>query len=243
MKNIYRPVNILPSVSKIYERCIYDQINDYFHPIFWKLQYGFRKRFNGQHCLLVLIEKRREVLDKWGYAGVLLSNLSKAFNCFNRALLLAKLLTYGFSLESLTFIQSYLSNRIQRVKINSSFSDYSNVESGVPQESISGPLFFNIFICDLFFEDIDIDLANYADEMTPYAYNLENEKVTKLLEKNTNKFFGWFSDNFLKANPDKCHLLINTDENVALKIKNGTITNSSNQKLLGILFNNKFDFD
>ena len=169
--------------------------------------------------------------------------MSKAFDCINHELLLAKLHAYGFSLESLTFIQSYLSNQIQWVKINSSFREYSNVESGEPQGSISGPLFFNIFICDLLFDDIDIDLASYADDTTPYAYDLENEKVIKLLEKNINKFFDWLSDNFLKANPDKCHLLINTDENVTLKFKNETINNSSNQKLLGILFNNKFDFN
>ena len=209
----YKPVNILQSFSKFYERCIYDQINDYFHLLFSKLQCGFRKGFNAQHCLLVLIEKCREVLDKRGYAGVLLTDLSKAFDCINHELLLAKLHAYGFSLELLTFIQSYLSNRIQRVKINFSFSEYSNVESGVPQGPISGPLFFNIFIGDLFFDDIDIDLANYADDTTPYAYDLENEKVIKLLLRNINKLFDWFADNFLKTNPDKSHLLINTDEN------------------------------
>ena len=123
------------------------------------------------------------------------------------------------------------------------FSKYSNVESGVPQGSISEPLFFNIFICNLCFDDIDIDLANYVDDTTPYAYDLELDKVIESLEKNINKLFRWFSDNFLKANPGKCHLLINTDENVALKIKNETITNNSNEKLLGILFSNKFDFD
>ena len=75
-------------------------------------------------------------------------------------------------------------------------------ESGVPQGSAWGPLFFNIFICDLFFDDIDIDLANYADDTSPYAYDIENEKVIKLLEKNINEYFDWFSDNFLKACPD-----------------------------------------
>ena len=243
LKNNYRPVSILPSVSKIYERYIYDQINNYFYSLSSKLQCGFRKEFNAQHCLLLLVEKCREVLDKRGYAGILLTDLSKAFNCINHEQLIAKLHAYGFSLESLTFIQSYLTNRIQRVKMNSSFSEYINVESGVPQGSISGPLFFNIFICDLFFHDIDIDLANCADGTTPYAYDLELDKVIQSLEKNIDKLFHWFSDNFLKANPDKCHLLINTDENVTLKIKNETITSSSNEKLLGILFNNKFDFD
>ena len=169
MKNNYIPVSILP----------YDQINDYFHPLFSKLQCGFRKVFNAQHCLLVLAEKCRQALDTRGYAGILLTDLSKAFDCINHELLIAKLHAYGFSSESLTFIQSYLTNRIQRVKINSSFSEYSNVESGVPQGSISGPLFFNIFICNLFFNDIDIDLANYADDTTPYAYDLELDKVIK----------------------------------------------------------------
>ena len=184
-----------------------------------------------QHCLLVLVEKCCEVLDKQGYAGILLTDLSKSFNCINHELLIAKLQAYGFNLESLTFIQSYLSNRIQRVKINSSFSEYSNV---VLQGSISRPLFFNIFINDLFFDDINIDLANYADNTTPYVYDLKHGKVIKSIEPNINKLFDWIPDKFLKANPNKCHLLINTDE---------TITNSSNQNLLGILFNNKFDFD
>ena len=81
-------------------------------------------------------------------------------------------------------------------------------------------------------------LTNYVDDATPYAYDLE-----KLLEKYIDKIFDWFPDIFLKAYPDQCHLLINTDKNVTLKTKNETITNSSNQKLLGILFDNKFDFD
>ena len=96
---------------------------------------------------------------------------------------------------------------------------YSNVESGVPQGSMSAPLFFNIFICDLLFDDIDIYLSTSADDMTPYTYDLENDKVIKLLEKIIQKLFDWFSDNSFKANPDKCHLLINADENVTLKLR------------------------
>ena len=129
-----------------------------------------------------MVEKRREILDKRDYAKILLSDLSKAFDCINHELLIAKVHTYAFSLESLTFIQSYLTNQIQTVKINSWFSEYSNIESGVPQGSISGQLFFNIFIWDLLFND----------DTTPCAYDLEHDKVIKSLEKNTDKIFDWF---------------------------------------------------
>ena len=138
-----------------------------------------------------MVEKYRDILDKRVYAEILLTDLSKVFDCINHELLIATLHAYGFSLESL-IIQSYLINRIQRVKINSSFSKYSNVESGVPQGSISGSLFFNIFIWGFFFDDIDIDLANYADDTTHYAYDLELDKVIESIEKNINKLFHWF---------------------------------------------------
>ena len=73
--NIYRPVSILSSFSKIFERCLYDQMKDYFHPLFSKLQCGFREGFNAPHGLLVLVEKCCEVLAKPCYAVVLLTDL------------------------------------------------------------------------------------------------------------------------------------------------------------------------
>ena len=118
LKNNYRSVSILPSAPKIYERCMYHQINDYFHLIFSKLQYGFWKRFNAQHCLLALVKKCYEALYKRDYAGILWTDLSKVFDCINHELLIAKLQhAYGFSLESVAFIQRYLSNQIQRLKL------------------------------------------------------------------------------------------------------------------------------
>ena len=111
------------TVSKIYERCLYDQINEYFQPLFSKLQRGFRKGHIVQHCLLVLIEKCHKVLDKRGFAGLLRTDLSKVFDCIDHELLIAKLRAYGFDIKSLELIHSYLHDRIQTVKINSSFSN------------------------------------------------------------------------------------------------------------------------
>ena len=112
----------MPTVSKIYERCLYDQIYEYFQPLFSKLQRGFRKGHSVQHCLLVLIEKCRKVLDQRGFAGLLLTDLSKVFDCIDHELLIAKLHAYGFDINSLELIHSSLHDRLQTVKINSSFS-------------------------------------------------------------------------------------------------------------------------
>ena len=204
------------------------------------MQCGFRKGHSAQHCLLVLIEKCCKVLDKRGFAGLLLTDLSKAFDCIDQEFLIAKFHAYGFDINSLEFIHSYLHDRIQRVKINSSFSYWSNVESGIPQGSIKGPLLFNIYMCDLFFDIIEIDITNYADDTTPYALDLKLENVVKLLEENADKLFDWFSNNYLKANPDKCHLLVNTTGNIRINVRNERISNSSNQKLIGICFNSNF---
>ena len=113
----------------------------------------------------------------------------------------------------------------------------------MPQGSTKGPLLFNIYICDLFVDIIQIDIANYEDDTTPYVLDLKLENIVKLLGENADKLFGWFSNKYLKANPDKCYLLVNTTGNIRINVRNETSSNSSNQELLGICFNSNFRFD
>ena len=105
----YRPVSILPIFSKVYERCVYDQIYEYFNKILSKQQRGFRQGFSTEHDFLALTEKWIKYLDKDGVSGALLTDLSKAFDRLLH-LLIAKVAAYGFYYESLTLIKSYLSN-------------------------------------------------------------------------------------------------------------------------------------
>ena len=97
---------------------------------------GYRKGFSTQTALIVLLEKWRESLDKKGFAAAMLMDLSKAFDTINHELMIAKLYAYGFSKESLKLIFSYLSDRWQRVKIDSNFNTWVELLQGVPQGSV-----------------------------------------------------------------------------------------------------------
>ena len=140
----YRPVSVLPTVSKIFERIMQKQITDYIGKFLSPFLCGYRKGFSTQYALLSLIERWRLCLDKQGFAGALLMDLSKAFDTINHELLIAKLHAYGFSIEALEVLLSYLQDRWQRVKINTTFSSWIQLLQGVPQGLVLGPMLFNI---------------------------------------------------------------------------------------------------
>ena len=156
-------------------------------------------------------------------------DLSKAFDCILHDLLIAKLAAHGFDYQSLKIMESFLSNRQQRTKINNAFSRYS----GVLQGSILGPLLFNIYICDIFLEIIERDIASHADDDTPYNFDFNLGNVISNLE---NSLLKWFRENQMKANADKCHLLVSFDESCTAEIEDFSIKNSTEEKLLAVKF-------
>ena len=242
-KENYRPVSILPSISKLFERNMYDQIYSYIHDHLSNYLCGFRKGYNTQHCLIIMIEKWRKALDERNIAGALLTDLSKAFDCLNHELLIAKLEAYGFDHSSLAYIYSYLSNRKQRTKVNNSFSKWADIKSGIPQGSIIGPLLFNIYINDIFFIVKESNLANYADDNTPYSIESNIVNILNSLANNTSLLIKWFNDNYFTLNVNKCKLIItNHDDNVFVNIDGQTIYNSKSVKLLGVQIDNNLDF-
>ena len=124
-------------------------------------------------------------------------DLTKAFDTLNHELLIAKLHAYGFESDALSLIYSYLSNRWQRTKINTSFSTWTEFLTGVPQGSVLGPLLFNIFINDLFYIFDDINVCNCADDTTLYACDISLKILMDKLEYAANNAVDWFKYNYM----------------------------------------------
>ena len=241
----YRPVSVLPAVSKIYERVIQRQIVSHIDKRLSPYLCGYRKGYNAQYALISLVEKWKISLDNHGYAGAMLMDLSKAFDTLNHELLLAKLHAYGFSKEALKLLHSYLTNRWQRTKINKSFSSWSELIQGVPQGSVLGPLLFNIYINDLFWINEQTNVCNYADDTTFYACHQELESVLLRLEHDSLLAIEWFENNYMKLNSDKCHLLISGFKHQLHWAKTGNfkIWESSHEKLLGVTIDRDLSFN
>ena len=224
---------------------MHSQISEFIESHLSSIMCGYRKGFNTQHALIALLEKWRSILDKRGFSGAILMDLSKAFDCINHELLIAKLHAYGFSKESVRLIKSYLSNRWQRVKINTTFSSWFELIMGVPQGSVLGPLLFNIYLNDLFWILEETDVCNFADDTTLYTCDMDLETVLRKLEHDSLLAIEWFEANYMKLNKDKCHLLVagHKHEWVWAKIGEEIIWESNEEKLLGINIDRNLSFE
>ena len=194
----YRPVSLLPIISKIIERVVNEQTQCFLQhsKAICDYQSGFRKHFSTNSCLSYLSDKITKGFDSGLFTGMILIDLQKAFDTINHEILIDKLKCLGFSERSRAWFKSYLSFRKFKVCVNNSLSQPGQITCGVPQGSILGPLLFLIYINDIP-QAVKCDILLYADD----TCLLFQHKNIKLIEQELNKNFAdlceWFVENRL----------------------------------------------
>ena len=133
--------------------------------------------------------------------------------------------------------------RTRRIKVNNSFSRRSSIEYSVPQGSVLGPLLFNIDLIASIYECEDSNIANYADDTTPYVCIENIRAVISELQSLAFRLFKWFENSHMKANPGKSHILLSNKETKKVKINNVVLTSSVEEKLLGITLDSELKFE
>ena len=210
-------VAILTQLSKVLEKVMYEHIYDYFsrNKLFHPSLHGYRRDRSTMTALLSMYDKWVMAASRGQVSGVVLVDLSAAFDLVSPALLIQNLKVYGFQEDILNWISSYLNDRYQAVWIDHVFSSFLENSIGVPQGSNLGPLFFLIFFNDLptfIKEDIDC----YADDSTLGASAANEDAISDKLTQDCEQLSTWMNCNSFKLNADKTHFLtIGTSERLS----------------------------
>ncbi len=164
----YRPISVLPVVSKVFETVIFDQLTMYFtrNHLFNPHQYGYKHNSSTELAALEMVDRIIDQLNNQRTPINVYLDLSKAFDSIDHTILLSKLQQYGVTNSALSLLKSYLSDRYQYVQIGETVSEMQRLNNGVPQGSILGPLLFNIFIADITESSTRFNFIMYADDTT-----------------------------------------------------------------------------
>ena len=246
----YRPIALLCSLSKVVERAVFNQIHSHFKKfdLFDKRQYGFRPGHSTTLAVLDLMQVITEAKNGLNQEKVntLLLDLSAAFDIVSHNLLLKKLDSFGFSANAISFIKSYLTNRVVEVQVETSISKRVPIRYGVPQGSVLGPLLYVVMITDIQKINHHAKII-YADDTNCVVKAKTSDDLNEATDEAMKNLIDYYHDVRLKLNAEKTQI-INHDSKlgvVSVKINNDTGDRQESvhhARVLGIRLDSGLDF-
>ena len=248
--NNYRPISVLPTLSKIFEKVAHKQLYQFLeiNSILDQHQYGFRTKRSTTQAIINLTQYLYKNLDSNKIIFSIFLDFRKAFDSVDHGILLSKLNVYGVRGLAHDWFRSYLSNRKQFVHINNTNSDIKPISHGVPQGSILGPLLFLVFINDIAKSSNFFKYILYADDSTLSTCINDNNirKFAKTVNLELRKVHLWLSANNITINKDKTkYILFSYNKKIKLpkiKIGNNIISETTVTKFLGIHIDKNLTF-
>ena len=244
----YRPVSVLPCLSKILERLVFDRCVDYLttHDILNNKQFGFRPKHSTYMAIAQMVDKINNAVERNETTIGVFLDLSKAFDTIDHNILLHKLEYYGFRGIVLDWFRNYLQNRTQYVSYLGSKSELQNITCGVPQGSILGPLLFILYVNDITHTSNILDFILFADDTTIlYSHKNINSQIN-LINEELKEVSNWFRANKLSVNASKTNYMvlgtkhmvvqnIDKEENINIILDDTNLQRVQHTKFLGVL--------
>ena len=204
----YRPVSILPVLSKVLERAVNSQLTTFLEQngILFENQSGFRGKYATDTCTIELTDYVKGEMSKGNLVGMVLIDLQKAFDTVDHSILISKLEAIGVS--SVEWFRSYLSDRKQCVAVDGEQSDFLPITCGVPQGSILGPQLFLLYINDMHVSLSGCKLALYADDSALIFSHSDPSFIASVLSRNLTECKQWLVDNRLSLHVGKTECIV-----------------------------------
>ena len=209
--NNFRPISLLPVISKILEKIVYDRVFKFLdkNNFFYKNQFGFRPNHSTEMSANVLIDKVANALEDKSKVLTVFLDMSKAFDSVDHTILLSKLFKYGIRGKAYSWFESYLKGRKQKVCFNGALSqNFCNVDCGVPQGSILGPLLYLIYVNDFHSCLSRSSCILFADDTTLVVTAKSYEDLFQFANDDLNSLYDWLCANKLTINLDKTKYIV-----------------------------------
>ena len=239
LKN-YRPISLISILAKVMERLVYKHIYNYLidNNLITSHQSGFTPGDSAVNQLLYITNEFGRALDEGKEVRVVFCDISKAFDRVWHKGLLRKLESIGIRGSLLSWVKNYLSERKQRVVINNSTSSWRDINAGVPQGSILGPLLFIVFINDIL-TDINSTIKLFADDTSLYLIVDDPQETAQTLNDDLVKLHAWSTKWLVNFNPQKTETMtisrkLNKPYQSNLIMNNTIISTVTEHKQLGL---------